>query len=428
MAEIKKRTQHFRSGKSSGSSSHPIYGSFAWFPQDLSISGSQETVSENHPGWHARANALRDSTLSAPLRDLIEGQDVGANFFTKRNNYRSSHNNVTISVVDAQQWRDRYTGDLCAHVGGENIPASVWPSVPGETEIALHAAGATAIARVLPTNPAAGAATFLGELREGLPKIPGRSVFDKHRRSYRDIGGEYLNIEFGWKPMVSDVRKFAKAARDSKKITEQYMRDSGRHIRRRYDFPTLTTTTVDDMGTASPWPALPFNMYSSPYGRKLRTRVSTTKMWFSGCFSYYLHPGNSEWDKLVRHEQIANRLYGTRVNPETLWELQAWSWFADWFSNVGDVIHNFSAFSRDGLVMRWGYMMAHTIVTDTYTLEGVTFKGHDPGTFTQTFETEVKQRVKATPYGFGLNIDQLTGRQWAILVALGIAKGPRSKG
>jgi len=37
----------------------------------------------------------------------------------------------------------------------------------------------------------------------------------------------------------------------------------------------------------------------------------------------------------------------------------------------------------------------------------------------------VKKRVKATPYGFGLDTDAFTPRQWAILGSLGISRGSR---
>jgi len=67
-------------------------------------------------------------------------------------------------------------------------------------------------------------------------------------------------------------------------------------------------------------------------------------------------------------------------------------------------------------------MMAHVVIRDTYLLDGVVLKDGSGGPLSQTFVTEVKKRVKATPYGFGLDPDAYTGRQKAILAALGISR------
>jgi len=119
------------------------------------------------------------------------------------------------------------------------------------------------------------------------------------------------------------------------------------------------------------------------------------------------------------------KLWGLRISPELLWELTPWSWAADWVGNVGEVIHNLSAFSNDKLVLRWGYIMFKYTCRDTYLLEGVRLKGMPSGPVSQTFVTQVKKRNRATPYGFGLDPAAFTTRQWAILGALGISRGTR---
>jgi hypothetical protein len=39
---------------------------------------------------------------------------------------------------------------------------------------------------------------------------------------------------------------------------------------------------------------------------------------------------------------------------------------------------------------------------------------------------EQKRRIKSTPFGFGLSPGSFTARQWSILAALGMTRGPRS--
>jgi hypothetical protein len=167
------------------------------------------------------------------------------------------------------------------------------------------------------------------------------------------------------------------------------------------------------------------NAYSSGPGKLTKTREETYTYWFSGAYTYHYADGDRAVDKMRAAEQRLAKLFGVRVTPELLWELTPWSWAADWFVNTGDVIHNLSAFGNDSLVMRWGYIMCHYTCRDTYLAEGVSLKGNASGPLTQTFVTDVKKRVKATPYGFGLDPDAFTPRQWAILGALGISRGSR---
>jgi len=98
----------------------------------------------------------------------------------------------------------------------------------------------------------------------------------------------------------------------------------------------------------------------------------------------------------------------------------------DYFATFGILATNVSRFSSDGLVMKYGYLMRHSTSIRTYTQNGVVFANANPGPFAITLKTERKERVRATPFGFGLNPNSFTGRQWAILAALALTKAPRS--
>jgi len=87
---------------------------------------------------------------------------------------------------------------------------------------------------------------------------------------------------------------------------------------------------------------------------------------------------------------------------------------------------NISAFSRDQLVLRWGYMMAAETIIDTHSVV-CGLRGYEGQTLSQTFTTTVKKRVRATPFGFGLDPGwkDFSDRQKAILGALGISRVSR---
>jgi len=285
--------------------------------------------------------------------------------------------------------------------------------------------GSTAIARVLPTNPVANAAQFLGELREELPSVPGSHLVNRDHSISNSVGHEYLNVEFGIKPMLSDFRKFGKAIRSSNAVLDQLRRDSGRLIRRRYAFPLEVTTEYTDMGNATVSPGLNSYLFvgNDTTSHLEKVRTTTRAYSFSGAFTYHYSDAPGALGNLRRAEQNANKLFGTRITPDVLWELTPWSWAVDWVANYGDVLHNLSAFANDGLVMAYGYVMCHETISDAYTLSGVKLKGSPPVTLTQTFTSEVKRRLKATPFGFGLDPASFSVRQWAILAALGLSRG-----
>jgi hypothetical protein len=303
--------------------------------------------------------------------------------------------------------------------------------VAPSNDIYLRAKGSTAIARCAPTNPVADAGTFIGELKSGLPKLVGRELFKTKFKDYRKVGGEYLNVEFGWKPLISDLQKFGKAAQDSEKILHQLHRDSGKNVRRRYTFPDENSYTTETLtrrqsvltGGANDW----VYWRKSSGGTNLVVERSVhTKTWFSGAFTYHLNLGNTLPDKIARHAAEARKLYGVELTPATVWNLAPWSWIVDWEGNIGDVLHNVSRFSQDGLVLRYGYIMQQKTAKVDYTLgSNGRVLGSPDTNLTLSIVAQSKIRRRATPFGFGFDMTALTGRQSAILGALGISRGPR---
>lgn len=295
-----------------------------------------------------------------------------------------------------------------------------WPATVPDTPVStLVSLGATAIARTIPTNPVADTAQFLGELREGLPSLPGRALV-KERLHPRSAGGEYLNYQFGIRPIIQDFQKYATAVRDSDRILKQLARDSGRNVRRRYDFPPIVSRTV--LKQAS-YPVLSPNIHDGQ-GVLTTTTTNETETWFEGAYTYHLPPQGS-FDRYVSE---AHKLFGVRPSLSTLWELSPWSWAADWFANTGDVLHNLSMFQNDSLVLRYGYLMQKTKQKVEYQWEGkfaANISGPSFVSTSQTFTCERKRRIRATPYGFGLQYDGLSTSQQAIIAALGISRWPR---
>lgn len=152
-------------------------------------------------------------------------------------------------------------------------------------------------------------------------------------------------------------------------------------------------------------------------------KTAITKRWFSGAYTYHLPTGYYAHQAVKGSIAKANDLLGLELTPEVLWNISPWTWLFDWAANIGDVVANATALQSDNLVIRYGYIMAQTSATNTYQLDGPSFYAGGPGVLTAALGTILKQRVRATPFGFGLTTDAFTGRQWAILASLGITRG-----
>jgi hypothetical protein len=165
------------------------------------------------------------------------------------------------------------------------------------------------------------------------------------------------------------------------------------------------------------------------------TRFTTTRFekrqWFSGCFTFHFGLSDKNRGGLADQAKKARVLLGLDLTPEVVWNLAPWSWMVDWVTNAGDVFSNMSRFSNDDLAMRYGYVMSNAETYYNRSLQGISVANRvgtkyktDVST-SKTFST--KLRLPATPFGFGLDTGGFSVRQWAILGALGISRGPNAR-
>lgn len=311
-------------------------------------------------------------------------------------------------------------------------PASVYnefPQVPSLSSNEAKTLGARYILSSTPTSSQANLLLTISELvREGLPAIPALSL--KQGSLLKNLGGESLNYQFGIAPLISDLQKIARAVLEAPTILEQFRKDSGKVITRRRttEHPSVTTTGIKSMYPYAPLyggAGLSAAFYSSPEWSgsvESLTRVETTTR-FVGAFQYELDIGDDAISRLKSFEAQANQLLGTRLSPELLWNLAPWSWLTDWFANIGDILGNAGNFAADGLVLKYGYLMRHTVATRYLTLAPHVF-GNTSNTWVSRFRTERKERVQATPFGFGTSIGSLSDYQIGIVGSLAAANTP----
>lgn len=313
---------------------------------------------------------------------------------------------------------------------------------------ALNVKGQIAIAACAPANQIANAASAVGELIRDMPAIPGASLWKSRLRAAEVLAksaGEFLNVVFGVLPTVSDMVQFYTGVHKVDKTVDQFIRDSGRVVRRSFVFPTERTeetTDVSTLGGANSYSPIGASsdinpLYSGlspslPVYKTMRKRVIEREVWFSGAFTYYL-PDWFETSSRSDRMRLTAKLLGAEPDLNTLWQLAPWSWAVDWTLNAGTWIKSLQALLSYGTVLRYGYVMEKTTITDTF-FAGDVVRGQTPGfesTYTSrpfpavqaiTLRTTVKKRVQANPFGFGVSWDGLSNIQRAIVAALGITR------
>lgn len=298
---------------------------------------------------------------------------------------------------------------------------SHFPLPEASDDAQLGALGATAIARTVPTKPLNDLGTFVAEAREGIPSVLGSSLVSKaSARKARNAGDEYLNVEFGWKPLVRDVQNAMDTIKRSEELLDEYHSNSGKVVKRRYRFPTELDVEEEELGIRYPVPLLHPSCYSGGPAMLHRTTTTKVERWFSAAYTYYVPDPGTAW----RRYSDASHLYGVRLTPETLWNAAPWSWAADWVANIGDVMTNMTALSTDGLVILYAYMMEHKTNVVEYWMDTHDMWTSHPGqhVIRQKFTAETKKRIGASPYGFGLTYSDFTPKQLGILGALGVSK------
>lgn len=386
--------------------SHAEYGPYEFWE-------TQETTSEGHP---------------RPYR--IASGDRGGEFYTQRRSMWSSHEEG-FDISQGSSILRTYKGPQYAH--WTTLPnMDTWPQ--GSSTTVLDAKGTSAIARCEPTNPGTAGLTALLELyKDGIPKISG-IMLAKSGGSFKEIsrslGGEYLNVEFGWKPLWSDFVATLEVFREADKLLVQLERDSGKPIRRRYSFPDVLADSREVLGYGIPKPALDTYLYEPGHvpgasTEKFHLTNTKTECWFSGAFTYHLQMGKKFHQRAERVVEELNFLYGIRPSLEMMWNLTPWSWAIDWFVGVQDYLHNLQAFTADGLVLRYGYLMETVTHEESYEIPQVRYRNKSPVNLLQKASVVTKHRRRASPFGFGLTFEEFTPRQWAITAALGLTRQSR---
>jgi hypothetical protein len=329
-------------------------------------------------------------------------------------------------AVDSASWNSRRYYSA--------FPLSVYSGYHVPTRSDLRSWAALKYGQMAPTSDRFSLPAFLGELREGLPGfIPSLVKMKRDVDFFRSIGSDYLNVQFGWLPLLSDIRAIAEVLF---RVNQELFSPWGATHRKRGEKPVVTmennTEVYSGLLATGDYLDSPFRQYLTGTGsvtsgfitgQAMSSRQVRTSRWIEGEFVYLPRAGVSPKD----FSEQFDTLMKTELTPSDLWQLAPWSWLADWFLEIGKAIESFEVGLSNRVLSTYCYAMEEvwtkqqTVVYQLRGETGVSYTG--PTSWAGTWEYSRKRRIRANPFGFTLNPESaLTGAQFAILGALGLTK------
>lgn len=214
------------------------------------------------------------------------------------------------------------------------------------------------LAKTNPSRPHVNVPAALGELKDlpSLVKGWGDGLLAAAAKG---------NLSWRWaiKPMIGDVRKLANfVSAANKRLNELRRLRDGKKIRKRCN---LSANTV----ASGPTRSLIHSEGAAVYA--FARSVSEFQKW--GSAEWYLLPNSvlpeysdADLDRFNKRVALGLTTHGAL---EAAWELCPWSWFIDWFSNVGDML----AATNNSVGCTWGRIcvMRTSYSRTTYDLDPV---------------------------------------------------------
>lgn len=317
------------------------------------------------------------------------------------------------TIIATGEWAipnsGKYVGNFCF----TPPPLDAYWSEIDDATVATY--GPAAWNKFRPARPSAQIGQWLVELRD-FPDMLKVGI-----KRFKDLGSQYLNQVFGWKPFINDLIRGINTMKKLERRIAFIRKNNGKWLQRGGIIKNDSTQEKADVGNMIT-PVLATAYYpNATTTTATRTTIRVEKVWFKGRMKYYIPSLDCDKAENIFDSALMRRLYGLDLSPALLWELLPWSWFADWFMNMGDNLANLSSQSYDNLVAKYAYVMRHRKITLIHQQDQPMLYGPAINLLS-TQCVEHKERAEASPFGLFGDWPNFTASQVAILAALGISR------
>lgn len=206
-------------------------------------------------------------------------------------------------------------------------------SLTHESIIGIPSAAADATKLLARTNPGRAEVSlpvFIGELRD-LPhmvKSAGDFLLKRRKNWFRSSAGQYLSWQFGWKPLMNDLRSIVtfQASVDARvKELERLYSKGG--LKRRMKLGTWGQASTSSVTMDSVLGTLV---------NARQSRFTQVERWGTVRWKPTVLPPSNSSDEMRR--QAVKAVFGLSIQAVDVWNLMPWSWLVDWCTNMGDFL------------------------------------------------------------------------------------------
>lgn len=260
-------------------------------------------------------------------------------------------------------------------------------------------------------------------------KFVGGSSSSK-RMSPKGASDSFLSASFGWAPFIRDILDVCNVVVNYDTFVRDTTNRNGKWDHRSAVLEETDDITVISSGTGQK--VQPVSVFfddmmvpGATWTKRFQyTQHLIRRVWAAGDYKFYrpsFDMSRSDYDSGWNQVRRLSTILGTDVSPALLWKITPWTWLADWFFNIGNVIETATAAGQDGVVSKNVFLM-YSWHKELALLQEFNFNSR-PCSFEFRRIVDSKQRGHAqTPYSFGLQPGNLSSMQWSILGALGISK------
>jgi len=286
-------------------------------------------------------------------------------------------------------------------------------------------------------NEASLAVTIIELLRGDIPSVLKnfREMMAGMRSIKNLLGSDYLNITFGWTPLIVEYANLIKVGMN---LDRAIYYESFRR-KRQWDGPSVSgrrdgTVMISNLNT----PYLSASMIKPGGTPGISSGAGTNWVQDAGYVESENYHWASRYTGLAKPTRRANdfndqaadvlKRLGLVDDPQMIWDLTPYSWLVDWFTTMGDSISNANVYSP----IKGKYTVDYAYLTTqrTFSVEGSLIRrqfsdptlSFDIARSRSFYSNVTRWRSRATPFGFGTQLGSLNATQYAILVALGLAR------
>lgn len=338
-------------------------------------------------------------------------------------------------VLSGREWHTKPNGEQVLLSEYARCPSLWAPSpesgasqFPDPTLSDLLAMAPEIVARANPSAPHISVPTFIGELKDvpgGIRDLTGVRNLPNIVPTVRNWGTALLRaaatgyIQWRWavKPMVADVRRMLSFAEAShKRFNELRRMADGKEIRRKVKLASDESAKTQQVTVESQRATL-----ISYRDTTFQKKEWATVRWRMNKVSSNAFKEQNVEDKFAYVDRICSGITSYEA-LSTLWELTPWSWFADWFTTIGDNIA-----ASNNAVGAYPTSICFMRTTTSRSVYRIKTKSSWLTIENVPYELEIRKGRWLVPLiGYllpSVTMPILTNRHWSILGALAALRG-----